>query len=78
MPSFTEGPSDGCSENDRLQRMKSRIAQVEKDMRGILAMAAIIKKKGELATDAERYALTELHKATESLNCKYPSFSLAS
>ena len=78
MPSFTEGPSDGCSENDRLQRMKSRIAQMEKDMRGIHAMATIIKKKGELATDAERYALTELQKATESLNCKYPSFSLAS
>jgi hypothetical protein len=45
---------------------------MEKGMRSIHAMAAIIKKKGELATDAERYALTELHKATESLNCKYP------
>jgi hypothetical protein len=70
--SFTEGPSDGCSEKDRLQRMKSRIAQMEKGMRGIHAMAAIIKKKGELATDMERYALTELHKTIESLNCKYP------
>jgi hypothetical protein len=51
--------------------MKTRIAQMEKDMRSIHAMAAIIKKKGELATDAERYALTELQKATKSLNCKY-------
>jgi hypothetical protein len=33
--------------------MKSRILQMEKDMRGIHAMAAIIKKKGKLATDAE-------------------------
>jgi hypothetical protein len=53
VPSFTEGPSDGCSENDRLQHMKSRIVQMEKDMRGIHARAAIIKKKGELATNAE-------------------------
>jgi hypothetical protein len=44
---------------------------MEKDMRGIHAMAAIIKKKGKLATDAEWYALAELQKATESLNCKY-------
>jgi hypothetical protein len=35
-------------------------------------LAAIIKKKGEIAADVERYALTELHKATESLNCKFP------
>ncbi|KAK1682177.1 hypothetical protein QYE76_043025 [Lolium multiflorum] len=66
--SFTEGPSNGSSEKDRPERMKSRIAQMEKGMRGSHAMAAIIKKKGELATDAERYALMELHKATESLN----------
>jgi hypothetical protein len=43
---------------------------MERDMRGIHAMADIIKKKGELAIDAERYALGELQKATESLNCK--------
>jgi hypothetical protein len=54
--------------------MKARISQMEKYMRGIYAMSTVIKKKGELATDAERYALTELHKATESLNCKYPNF----
>jgi hypothetical protein len=64
VPSFTEGPSDGYSENDRLQRMKTRIAQMEKDMRGIHVMAVIIKKKGELAINAERYALTELQNAT--------------
>jgi hypothetical protein len=39
-------------------------------MRGLHAMAPIIKKKGELAIDAERYAMNELHKAIESLNCK--------
>jgi hypothetical protein len=34
------------------------------------AMVAIIKKKGELAIDAERYAMNELYKTTKSLNCK--------
>jgi hypothetical protein len=71
VPSFTESSSAGESENDQLQRMKSCILQMEKDMRGIHAMASIIKKKDELATDTERYALIELQKATESLNCKF-------
>jgi hypothetical protein len=33
--------------------MKARIAQMEKDMHGIYALAAIIRKKSELAADAE-------------------------
>jgi hypothetical protein len=70
VPSFVEGPSADDSESDRLQRMKTQILQIEGDMRGIHAMAAIIKKKGELAIDAERYALGELQKSTTSLNCK--------
>jgi phage shock protein A len=72
--SFTEDSSGGSSESDRLQRMKARIAQMEKDMRGIYALVAIIKKKGELAANAERYDLADLHKATKSLNCKYQNF----
>jgi hypothetical protein len=64
VPTFLEGSSANDSENDRLQRMKTRICQLEQDMRGLHAMAAIIKKKGKLAIDAERYAMIELHKAT--------------
>jgi hypothetical protein len=45
---------------------------MEKDMRSTYALAAIIRKKSELAADVERYALTELYRATESLNCKSP------
>ncbi|KAK1682081.1 hypothetical protein QYE76_042929 [Lolium multiflorum] len=45
-----------------------RITQMEKDLRSTYALAAIINKKSETAADVERYALTELHKATESLN----------
>jgi hypothetical protein len=37
---------------------------MEKDMRGIHAMTVVIKKKGELATNAERYSLTLLQKET--------------
>ena len=46
---------------------------MENDLLGIHAMAAVIKKKGELAMEAEQYALNELQKATESLNCEYPT-----
>jgi hypothetical protein len=51
--------------------MKDRIAQMEKDLRSTYALAAIVNKKSEIAAEVERYALTELHKATESLNCKF-------
>jgi hypothetical protein len=44
---------------------------MEKDLRGIHAMAAVIKKKGELAVESERYTLNELQKATKSLNGEY-------
>nr|XP_051211412.1 uncharacterized protein LOC127328890 [Lolium perenne] len=68
LPAFVDDSSGALSDGDRIQRMKDRIAQLEKDLRNTYALAAIIKKKGEIAADVERYALTELHKATESLN----------
>ena len=74
MPSFVDDSSGIVPENDRIQRMKDRIAQMEKDLRSTYALAAIINKKSETAADVERYALTELYKATESLNCE--SFNL--
>ncbi|KAK1662589.1 hypothetical protein QYE76_050748 [Lolium multiflorum] len=69
VPSFVDDSSGIVPENNRIQRMKDRIAQMEKDLRSTYALAAIINKKSETAADVERYALTELHKATESLNC---------
>ncbi|KAK1604700.1 hypothetical protein QYE76_028373 [Lolium multiflorum] len=68
VPAFVDDSSGALSEDDRIQRMKDRIAQMEKDLRNTYALAAIVRKKGEIAADVERYALTELHKATESLN----------
>jgi hypothetical protein len=72
VPSFVDDSLGASSENDRLQRMKGRIAQMEKGMRSTYALFAIVRKKSELAANAERYALAELHKATKSLNCKCP------
>ncbi|KAK1605614.1 hypothetical protein QYE76_029287 [Lolium multiflorum] len=65
---FVDDSSGALSEDGRVQRMKDRITQLEKDLRSTYALAAIIRKKGEIAADVERYALTELHKAIESLN----------
>jgi ribosomal protein S15P/S13E len=74
VPSFVDDSSGVLPEGDRIQRMKDRITQMEKDLRSTYALAAIVNKKSEIAADVERYALTELHKATESLNCE--SFDL--
>ncbi|KAK1653832.1 hypothetical protein QYE76_071637 [Lolium multiflorum] len=68
VPSFVDDSSGVLPESDRIQRMRDRIAQMEKDLRSTYALAAIINKKSQTAADVERYALTELHKATESLN----------
>ncbi|KAK1628624.1 hypothetical protein QYE76_002939 [Lolium multiflorum] len=69
VPSFVDDSSGVLPKGDRVQRMKDRITQMEKDLRSTYALAAIVNKKSEIAADVERYALTELHKATESLNC---------
>ncbi|KAK1680818.1 hypothetical protein QYE76_041666 [Lolium multiflorum] len=68
VPSFVDDSSGVLPEGDRIRRMKDRITQMEKDMHSTYALAAIVNKKSEIAADVERYALTELHKATESLN----------
>ncbi|KAK1616748.1 hypothetical protein QYE76_022265 [Lolium multiflorum] len=68
VPSFVDDSSGVLPEGDRIQRMKDRITQMEKDLRSTYALAAIVNRKSEIAADVERYALTELHEATESLN----------
>ncbi|KAK1692687.1 hypothetical protein QYE76_009384 [Lolium multiflorum] len=68
VPSFADDSSGALPENDRIQRMKDRMTQMEKDLCSTYALAAIINKKSETAANVERYILGELHKATESLN----------
>jgi hypothetical protein len=65
---FIEDALAAGSETNLLQQMRTRISWMEKDLMGIHAMAVVIKKKGELAMEAERYTLSELQKAIESLN----------
>jgi hypothetical protein len=55
-----------------VQQMHTIISRMEKDLLSIHTMAVVIKKNGELAIEAEQYALNELQKAIESLNCEYP------
>jgi hypothetical protein len=44
------------NESELVHRLRNRISQME-DLVGIHAMAAVIKKKGELAAEFEQYAL---------------------
>jgi hypothetical protein len=74
VPSFAESSLAGDAENDRLRQMCMHIHQLEQDMRVLHGIAAIIKRKSVLAIEAERYAMTELQKATESLNCEFLQF----
>ncbi len=57
-------------ESELVRRLRNRISQLEKDMVGLHAMAALVKKKSELATAIEQHALDRLRVATESLSCK--------
>ncbi|XP_047056403.1 N-lysine methyltransferase setd6-like [Lolium rigidum] len=57
VPSFTDDSSGALSESDRIQRMKDRMTQMEKDLRSTYALAAIINKKGETAAAVERRRL---------------------
>ncbi|KAK1632339.1 hypothetical protein QYE76_006654 [Lolium multiflorum] len=49
VPSFVDDSSGVLPEGDRVQRMKDRITQMEKDLRSTYALAAIVNKKSEIA-----------------------------
>ncbi|KAK1641569.1 hypothetical protein QYE76_059374 [Lolium multiflorum] len=49
VPLFVDDSSGTLPEGDRIQRMKDRIAQMEKDLRSTYALAAIVNKKSEIA-----------------------------
>ncbi|KAK1665018.1 hypothetical protein QYE76_053177 [Lolium multiflorum] len=59
VPSFVDDSSGALPEGDRIQRMKDRITQMEKDLRITYALAAIVNKKGEIAAEVERNALSD-------------------
>jgi hypothetical protein len=51
--------------------LRDQVSCLNKDIASLRAMAVLVKKKGEIATAIEQYALDDLHVATESLGCKY-------
>ncbi|KAK1632462.1 hypothetical protein QYE76_006777 [Lolium multiflorum] len=51
VPSFVDDSSGALPQGDRIQRMKDRITQMEKDLRSTYALAAIVNKKSEIAAD---------------------------
>jgi hypothetical protein len=46
------------------------VSCLNKDITSLRAIAALVKKKGEIATAIEQHALNRLHIATESLGYK--------
>jgi hypothetical protein len=58
-------------ESGLVRRLRDQVSCLNKDITSLRAMAALVKKKGEIATAVEQYALDGLQVATESLGCKY-------
>ena len=73
IPSTLAGPSAGAADESAIIRqLRRQIADQEKNLSIIYAGAAVVKAKGELALQFEKFAREELVKATNSLSCKYP------
>ena len=62
-------PSTG-NESDLVRRLRDQISRLNKDISNLHAMAALVKRKSEIATAIEQHALDRLRVATESLSCK--------
>jgi hypothetical protein len=62
-------PSAG-DESELVHRLRDQISRLNKDISNLHAMAALVKRKSEIATTVEQHALDRLRVATESLSCK--------
>ena len=63
--------SSGNDESGLVRQLRDQVSSLNKVITSLRAMATLVKKKGEIATAVEQYALDGLHVATESLNCEY-------
>ena len=73
IPSTPAGSLAGAADESAIIRqLRRQIADQEKNLSIIYAGAAVVKAKGELALQFEKFAREELVKATSSLSCKYP------
>jgi hypothetical protein len=70
--------SSVVDESDLVRCLRNQISRLKKDIAGLHAMAALVKKKREIAGAVEQHALDRLRVATESLSCKQPIGSLSS
>jgi hypothetical protein len=66
-PSLNPSASD---DSDLVHRLRDQISRLNKDITTLHAMAALVKRKSEIATAIEHHALDRLRVATESLSCK--------
>jgi hypothetical protein len=62
--------SSDVDELELVCRLCDQISRLNKDIAGHHTMAALVKKKSEIATAVEQHALDHLRVATESLSCK--------
>jgi methyl-accepting chemotaxis protein len=62
-------PSAG-DESELVSRLRDQVSRLNKDISNLHAMAALVKRKSEIATAVEHHALDRLRVATESLSCK--------
>jgi hypothetical protein len=69
-PSLNSSASD---ESDLVRCLRDQISRLNRDITTLHAMAALVKRKSEIATAIEQHALDRLRVATESLSCKYLS-----
>jgi predicted transcriptional regulator len=69
-PSLNPSASDV---SDLVHRLRDQISRLNKDITNLHVMAALIKRKCEIATTVEQLTLDHLRVATESLSCKCPS-----
>jgi hypothetical protein len=65
--------SPTIDESDLVRRLRDQISRLNRDMPTLHAMAALVKRKSEIATTIEQHALYRLHVTTESLSYKYLS-----
>jgi uncharacterized protein YlxW (UPF0749 family) len=62
--------SSAADESELLRCLRDQISRLNKDITGLQTMAALVKKKSEIAAAVEQHALDRLRVATESLSCK--------
>ena len=67
-PSLNLSASD---ESNLVRCLRVQISRLNKDITTLHAMAALVKRKGEIAAAIEQHALDRLRVATESFSCKY-------